>query len=82
MTSWSIDDAVPLLLRMGRYAEQVRAHLDAGNDFDAPQCRRSVGLGTDEPWPHLPSGRRRRVFHPRPWTADVPLERGALRSAR
>lgn len=66
-----IDEAVPMLFRMGPEAADIRRHLDAGGDFSEPLCRRSVGLSTDEPWPRLPDGRRRYLFHPRPWTASA-----------
>lgn len=60
------DDVVPMLFRMGTDDAFVRRRLAAGDDF-RPECRRAVGLSTDEPWPRLPAGRRLYVFHPQPW---------------
>jgi len=57
-----IDEAVPMLFRMGVDDEQVRHRLDAGEDFAEPLCRASVGLATDEPAPRLLPGRRRYLF--------------------
>jgi Protein of unknown function (DUF3142) len=66
-----IDDAVPMLFRMGPDGESIRRHLSAGGDFAAPRCRSSVGLSTDEPWPRLPANRRFYIFHPRSWNGDA-----------
>ncbi|MEM7586718.1 MAG: DUF3142 domain-containing protein [Acidobacteriota bacterium] len=63
-----IKEAVPMLFRMGRDAEPVRAQLARGVDFSHPLCRSSYGLSSDEPIPALRSGRRLYLFHPRPWT--------------
>ncbi len=63
-----IDEAVPMLFRMGPDAAEVRARLAAGEDFASPRCRRSYGLSSDEPIPSLVPGRRCYVFHPAPWT--------------
>ena len=57
-----IDEAVPMLFRMGVDGAQVRHRLDAGEDFSEPLCRASVGLATDEPAPSFPEGRRRYLF--------------------
>lgn len=66
-----VDDAVPMLFRMGVDDAAVRRRLAAGGDFASPLCRHSLGLATDEPWPQLPAGRRLYVFRPAPWTADA-----------
>lgn len=57
-----VDDAVPMLFRMGADADHVRAGLEAGDDFAEPLCRSSVGLADDEPVPTIPRGRRRYLF--------------------
>jgi hypothetical protein len=66
-----IDDAVPMLFRMGPDRNAVAAYLNAGGDFDAPVCRHSVGVSTDEPGIRVPPGRRLYVFHPSRWTVDA-----------
>lgn len=65
-----VDEAVPMLFRMGVDERQVRHHLDAGGDFRPPPCRSSYGLATDEPAPrHLMRTRRLYLFHTRSWSA-------------
>jgi uncharacterized protein DUF3142 len=63
-----LDDAVPMLFRMGVGAREVSLHLDAGGDFRAPACRQSLGVSTDEPISNLPHNRRLYIFSPRAWT--------------
>jgi len=63
-----IDDAVPMLFRMGVDAQQINNRLETGEDFNAPLCRQSYGISTDEPRANLASGRRLYVFNPNPWT--------------
>lgn len=62
-----VDEAVPMLFRMGADHLQVLLHLRAGRDFSSALCRHSLGIATDEPLPQLPAGRRVYLFHPRPW---------------
>jgi hypothetical protein len=64
-----IDEAVPMLFRMGPGDAEVRRRLRRGQDFTDPACRLSAGVSTDEPMPRLHYGRRVYIFHPRPWTA-------------
>jgi hypothetical protein len=63
-----VDEAVPMLFRMGADAKHVRAYLDSGEDFAEPLCRTSVGFSTDEPRPRVPAGRRVYLFSPNAWT--------------
>jgi hypothetical protein len=64
-----IDEAVPMLFRMGPGDAEVRRRLRRGQDFTDPACRFSAGVSTDEPLPRLHYGRRVYIFHPRAWTA-------------
>ncbi|GAB6139439.1 hypothetical protein JCM14076_01680 [Methylosoma difficile] len=57
-----VDEAVPMVFRMGADTHQVRQHLINGNDFALPLCRQSVGIATDEPLPKRFAGRRVYVF--------------------
>jgi len=66
-----IDDAVPMLFRMGAGARDVSLHLQSGGDFRAPVCRQSLGISTDERPPNLPPGRRLYIFSPRAWTSGT-----------
>lgn len=63
-----VDEAVPMLFRMGPDRYQVLLHLEAGGDFRPAVCRHSLGISTDEPMPKFPSGRRVYIFHPQAWS--------------
>jgi hypothetical protein len=76
----AVDEAVPMLFRMGPDAERVRRHLAAGGDFAPAVSRLSLGVATDEPLPDLPRGRRLYVFHPRAWTR--PAVEAVIQEAR
>jgi hypothetical protein len=62
-----VDEAVPMLFRMGVDDGAVRRHLDQGKGFRVDLCKTSVGLATDEPGPSVSRGVRWYVFHPRSW---------------
>ncbi|HEV7667208.1 MAG TPA: DUF3142 domain-containing protein [Thermoanaerobaculia bacterium] len=63
-----VDEAVPMLFRMGSEGESIRGFLARGSDFSLPLCRTSVGLATDEPAPGKFPGRAVYLFPPYPWT--------------
>ncbi len=63
-----IDEAVPMLFRMGPDGERVRDYLAHGGDCRASVARRSVGIATDETLVNLPSGRRVYIFSPHAWS--------------
>lgn len=63
-----VDDAVPMLFRMGADRARILDYLAEGRDFRPPVCRQSLGISTDEPLAHLPAGRRLYIFRPRAWT--------------
>jgi hypothetical protein len=65
-----IDEAVPMLFRMGPEAAAMRARLARREDWRLSLAQHSYGLTTDEPLPKLRSGRRCYVFHPGPWRAQ------------
>ena len=62
-----IDDAVPMLFRMGADRSYILRSLADGRDFKEPLCRQSVGISTDEPWPEGLLSRRVYVFNNRAW---------------
>jgi len=49
----TINEAVPMLFRMGSDAARVASFLQAGNQFPARVCRTSLGVSTDEPFSSL-----------------------------
>ncbi len=63
-----VDEAVPMLFRMGPERREILLDLAVRGDFASATCHQSVGISTDEPLPKLPSGRRIYVFKPGPWT--------------
>ena len=65
-----LDDAVPMLFRLGPDRLQILGRLKAGGDFSIPICRHSVGISTDEPVPAIPSNRRIYIFSPHPWSRE------------
>ena len=79
LASWCIDDnwldglpvdeAVPMLFRMGMDEERIRSYLKQGGEFRSPLCRLSEGVSTDEPVELASQGLRRTyIFNPKAWT--------------
>lgn len=79
LTSWCIndnwldglpiDEAVPMLFRMGVDEHRIRIFLKEGGAFRSPLCRSSVGISMDEPVKFLPRGARTYVFNPQSWAS-------------
>ena len=63
-----IDEAVPMVFRMGRDGAAIRDFLKSGGGFDLPVCHGSMGISLDEMPPLLPKNKRLYVFNPKPWT--------------
>jgi hypothetical protein len=63
-----IDEAVPMLFRMGADRQRVLLHLQTGGDVRCLPTQQSLGMATDEPLSRMPSGRRMYVFSPRAWS--------------
>lgn len=63
-----IDEAVPMLFRMGPDRRQIRNRLASGEEFPARPCRNSYGISTDEPLQNLSATKRLYVFNPDAWT--------------
>jgi hypothetical protein len=80
LPSGTIDEAVPMLFRMGPDTASVAKFLHSGADFRVSACQTSLGLSTDESLsnallrrtlPNMPSdwhAKRIYVFAPRAWT--------------
>jgi hypothetical protein len=75
-----VDEAVPMLFRMGVDDADARRFLRGGSDFRAARSRFSIGISLDGLPPGAPGGRRVYVFNPRPWTRESVND--ALRYAR
>lgn len=66
-----VDEAVPMIFRMGADDRSIKLSLSAGDDFNEPLCRRSYGIALDEPLDmKFAKSRRLYVFNNHPWTQD------------
>jgi|SRR5437870_2978075 len=65
-----IDEAVPMLFRMGPDGQQITRRIVSGDEFSAKPCRTSYGISTDEPLKDLSTDRRLYVFNPQSWTEE------------
>jgi hypothetical protein len=65
-----VDEAVPMLFRMGVDTRNVVEHLKSKSEFRAAPARSSLGISIDEPLIGLPPGKRVYVFNPRSWTPE------------
>jgi hypothetical protein len=64
-----VDEAVPMMFRMGKDNDSIRGFLAAGKDFRDPLCRRSYGVAVDEPVAmNFDRARRLYVFNTHSWT--------------
>ncbi|HXU28936.1 MAG TPA: DUF3142 domain-containing protein [Thermoanaerobaculia bacterium] len=68
-----VDEAVPMLFRMGPEGAGIRGRLARGHDFSIPLCRKSVGFATDEPIPRKFPDRAVYLFPPQAWTRHALL---------
>lgn len=66
-----INEAVPMLFRLGVEREEVRSYIASGKAFRCQLCRNSLGVSTDEPVPRLKAKTVDNVyvFNPQPWSA-------------
>jgi hypothetical protein len=63
-----IDEAVPMLFRMGLERRQILSQLQSGERFNASLCGSSSGISTDEPLEYVPPTPHLYIFNPKPWT--------------
>ena len=66
-----IDEAVPMLFRMGLERRQFLSQLAGGETFSAKPCQTSAGISTDEPVAQLPPVQRVYIFNPRVWSPEI-----------
>ena len=65
-----VDEAVPMIFRMGADNRTIRNLLATGEDFREPLCQRSYGIAVDEPLEiKFRPERRIYIFNDRSWTA-------------
>jgi len=63
-----VDEAVPMLFRMGVDRPQIVSDLASGERFEAPLCGHSSGVSVDESLPYSPASERIYVFNPNSWS--------------
>ena len=63
-----IDEAVPMLFRMGPDRQPIKNRVAAQEELAAAPCRSSYGISTDEPLVGLLPEKRIYVFNPQAWT--------------
>jgi Protein of unknown function (DUF3142) len=69
-----VDEAVPMLFRMGNDKEMIIRYLRDHNNFPAELCRNSIGVSTDESTFMSWSQKRVYIFNPHAWTsADLSM---------
>lgn len=65
-----VDEAVPMIFRMGADDRSIKNLLASGEDFREPLCQKSYGIAVDEPLDiQFKPGRRIYVFNHRSWKA-------------
>ena len=63
-----VDEAVPMIFRMGADDRTIKSMLSAGDDFREPLCQRSYGVATDEVFEMKRDlARRLYIFNDRAW---------------
>ena len=66
-----VDEAIPMIFRMGADDKTIKSFLAKGHDFNEPLCRRSYGFAVDEPLEmNLDRSRRQYIFNVRAWTKE------------
>src|SRR5260370_27771473 len=66
-----VDEAIPMLFRMGVDNGNVRRSLESHAAFKAVPSLHSVGISMDETLPWIPSGRRLHILNPSRWTQNT-----------
>ena len=66
-----IDEAVPMLFRMGAERDQFLSRLSSGDTFTSKKCQTSIGISVDEPLQLSRAAKRVYVFNPKPWAKEL-----------
>jgi hypothetical protein len=64
-----VDEAVPMLFRMGVEKSVFQRRLESGQRFESELCRSTAGVSVDEPV-NAPRVNRLYIFNPAPWTKE------------
>lgn len=68
MSGLPVDEAVPMLFRMGAEGPRIVREVGKNGDFREPLCRASIGVSTDEPFAGILPGKRVYIFSPTSWS--------------
>jgi hypothetical protein len=74
-----VDEAIPMIYRMGTDDQSIKKFLESGKDFKEPICRKSYGVAIDEPLAMtFDRSRRQYIFNVRAWTEQdvLPFKQG------
>lgn len=72
MDGLPVDEAVPMLFRMGPEKGYILSRIGSRADFPVGICRRALGVSLDEPASlKVPADRKLYIFSPRPWTREM-----------
>jgi uncharacterized protein DUF3142 len=67
----TVDEAVPMIFRMGADDRTIKNLLSSGEDFREPLCQRSYGIALDEPLDvKFKPERRIYIFNDHSWTTE------------
>ena len=71
-----VDEAVPMIFRMGADDQAIKRFLSNREDFREPLCQRSYGIALDEPFEtKFDTSRRLYIFNDRSWiTGDSEVD--------
>lgn len=61
ITDLPVDEAIPMIFRMGTDDQKIKTQLKNGKDFSIPLCQQSYGIATDEPL-NMRFDKSRRVY--------------------
>ena len=64
-----VDEAVPMLFRLGVDQQQFRRRLETGQPFESGMCQNAAGVSTDE-LVNPPTVDRLYIFNPERWTKE------------
>jgi hypothetical protein len=66
-----IDEAVPMLFRMGLDSQKIQDFLLKEKTFHSSLCKNSVGISIDESFANFPKTKRIYIFSPKAWSYNT-----------
>lgn len=65
-----IDEAIPMLFRMGVDEQNIVSYLNTNNIWREPLCNESYGISLDEPSRKVDTAKRLYIFNPQSWSKE------------